>query len=293
MARYIMAGRLQAISFLVLFSVLALLLPPLTVLSNAAVALVTLRAGWQQGLILALAGAITLGLLTFLLESNPSAGFILGLVQWSPVVVIAAVLYRTVSWDWTLQTVLMIAAAGILLFHAVVPDSAGLWREVLEKSVKPLLEANQEQADSIEEWLSTFSHWMTGITAALFSVIWIASIIIARYWQAQLYNPGGFGEEFRELRLSRAAAIAVIVLVAVSIATHNKVAIEILMVGVAVFLFQGLSMIHALVKRFEVHPVALFVLYIMILSVPHYMAVLLAAFGIIDSFADFRTKLVK
>lgn len=293
MARYIMAGRLQAISFVVLFSVLALFMPPLSVFSNAAVALVTLRLGWQQGLLLAIVGTLALSLLTFLLEQNLNAGFLIGFIQWSPVVIIATVLYQTVSWTQALRAVLGIAAAGILLFHALIPDTASFWREVLGQSVKPLLEASNDPELDVEQWVMTVAQWMTGITAAVMSIIWVVSLIMARYWQAQLYNPGGFGEEFRELRLGRITAIIMLLVIAVSVVTQHKVAIEILMTGIAVFLFQGLSLVHAMVKRFEVHPVALFVLYIMLFTLPVHVAVLLAAFGIIDGFADFRTKLIK
>ena len=36
-------------------------------------------------------------------------------------------------------------------------------------------------------------------TAAMMSVL---CLLLARYWQAALYNPGGFGEEFRALQYS-------------------------------------------------------------------------------------------
>jgi hypothetical protein len=40
------------------------------------------------------------------------------------------------------------------------------------------------------------------------AVIALLSLLLGRYWQAALYNPGGFGGEFRELRLPTGAVIA-------------------------------------------------------------------------------------
>jgi hypothetical protein len=40
------------------------------------------------------------------------------------------------------------------------------------------------------------------------AVIALLSLMLGRYWQAALYNPGGFGEEFRALRLAKGAVLA-------------------------------------------------------------------------------------
>ena len=60
MAKFIMAGPLQAISFVLLFAVLSLVLPMLSLLSNAAIGLVSLRLGWQRGLSIAIPSAAIL-----------------------------------------------------------------------------------------------------------------------------------------------------------------------------------------------------------------------------------------
>lgn len=293
MAAFIMAGRLQAFSFIVLFSVLALFMPPLSLFSSAAIGLVTLRHGWQSGLLLALAGAVVLSLLTFLLEENINSGFLLGLTQWGPIVLIASILYKSASWRLTLQTVFMLAGSGVLLFHALVADEVIFWTDTLNKSIAPvLLDSNQPELD-IEELIQTVAQWMTGVIAFVMSIIWILSLLLARHWQAQLYNPDGFGSEFREIRLGKTPAIILLSLIAIAVAARQQLATELLMCGVAVFIFQGISLVHALVKRLELHLIILIMLYALLFVLPVHIALLLAAFGIIDSFADFREKLIK
>lgn len=56
MARFIMAGRLQAAGFVIIFA----LLPLFGLLANAVIALVTLRKNWQEGLLLTLIGSIAM-----------------------------------------------------------------------------------------------------------------------------------------------------------------------------------------------------------------------------------------
>ncbi len=51
----------------------------------------------------------------------------------------------------------------------------------------------------------------TAVTVQLFSVL---ALVLARYWQAALYNPGGFGREFRALKLPK-QTMAVLVAVMV------------------------------------------------------------------------------
>src|SRR5690606_23988565 len=43
---------------------------------------------------------------------------------------------------------------------------------------------------------------LTGLMAALLQIVSLLCLMLGRYWQSVLYNPGGFGLEFRALRLS-------------------------------------------------------------------------------------------
>ena len=288
-----MAGRLQAFSYIALFSVLAIFMPPLSLYSSAAVALVTLRQGWQTGLLLTLAAAALLGLLTFILESDMNNGFILGLIQWAPIVLIASILHRSISWRPTLQTVFILAGVGLLIFHALIPDVVTFWVEILNKSGVPaILKQNNPELD-IEPWLKTVAQSMTGMMALVISLSWCLSLLLARHWQAQLYNPGGFGEEFRNIHLGKTAAIIVLSLIAIAVITQQQLAVELVLCGVAVFMFQGLSLAHAAVKHFKLHSIVLIILYVLLFIMLKPIALLLAAFGIMDCFANFRDKLFK
>jgi len=290
MAGFIMAGRIQAAIFVIVSTLISLFMPPLVVFSNAAIALITLRKGWQQGVIYTLLATLTLVVVSLLLQQPASSGVIAGLTTWLPMVLIASALAITKSWSHTLLFTLIVSIAGVLLFHLLQPDAAAFWKPVLEQ-MKPLLQQAYQLSDSkLEEAINNAAGWMTGTFAAALAIIAIISLMIARNWQALLYNPGGFGEEFRQIRLGKQAAIALMVAIAIAVITGNQLVVEMIMVGLAIFMFQGLSVAHALVKQRNMSSGWLIGLYVFMFLLLVQMIVLLATFGIIDNFIDFRKK---
>lgn len=290
MAGFIMAGRIQAAIFVVLSTLVSVLIPPLIVFSNASIALITLRKGWQQGILYTLLATAILVILisTLLVDQKASSGLISGIATWLPMVLLASALAMTQSWAKTLQLTLLLGAGGVLLFHLTQPDANAFWRPILEK-MKPLLQQAYQLSDGkIDESLNNAASWMTGTFAAMLSIISIISLIIARNWQSMLYNPSGFGEEFRQIIIGKQAAIALLVGIAIAVVTTNQLIVELIMVGIAVFMFQGLSLAHALVKQRKMNSGWLVGLYVLMFLLLIQMIVLLATFGIIDNFVDFR-----
>ncbi len=290
MASFIMAGRIQAAFFIVISTLISLMLPPLIVFSNAAIALITLRRGWQQGIIYTLLATLTLVVVSITLQKTASGGLIAGVTTWLPMVLIASALAMTKSWSKTLLLTLILSAVGVILFHIVQPDAVAYWKPVLEQ-MKPLLQqAYQLDGGAIDEKINTVASWMTGTFAAALAIIAIVSLIIARNWQSMLYNPGGFGEEFRQIRIGKQAAVALIAGIVVAVLSRNQLIIELIMVGLAVFMFQGLSLAHAMINQREMSSRWLIGLYVLLFLLLIQMIVLLAAFAIIDNFVDFRKK---
>lgn len=290
MAGFIMAGRIQAAFFVVVSTLVSLMLPPMIVFSSAAIALITLRKGWQQGIIYSLLATATLMVISGLLQQDVSRGLLAGLVSWLPILFIASILATTNSWSKTLQLILLIAVVGVLLFHFLYPDAATFWVQLLEP-LKPLLKQSYQFGDAkIDESIKVASQWMTGTFAAAFALLTIVSLMIARNWQALLYNPGGFGEEFRQIRIGRQASIGLLIGIALAVFTNNQLITELIMVAIAIFMFQGLSLAHGLVKLRGMGTGWLIALYVLMFILLIQMIVLLATFGLIDNFVDFRQK---
>ena len=279
---------MQAAFFVIVSTIVSLLIPLMIVFSNAAIALITLRKGWQQGVVYTLLATATLAFIGIALKQQVSNGIVAGLAIWLPIVLITSTLAMTKSWSKTLQLTLILGASGILLFHLVYPDTETYWKAVLEP-MKPLLqEVYQLKGSNIDDILNDAARWMTGTFTAAFAVIAIISLIIARNWQARLYNPGGFGEEFRQIVIGKQFAIALLVGIAIAVITQSQLFVELILVGITVFMFQGLSLAHALVKQRDMNIRWLVGLYVLMLILLIHMIVLLATFAIIDNFVDFR-----
>lgn len=289
-----MAGPLQAISFVLLFAVLSLVLPMLSLLSNAAIGLVSLRLGWQRGLSIAIPSAAILAGISLIAGADPLQGFILSLVVWLPIVGLASILTKSVSWQWVLTTVFTVSVLGVGLFHLIVENPINFWQAQPEWQafVSLLTEMQMLPADleasTRQQILDGMAQILMGSLVLTADVLLVLSIIIARFWQAQLYNPGGFKQEWLALRVGQIPAIVMLGLIGLALFGGLPWAIDMVLAGLAVFIFQGLAMLHALAHANQWHNVWLIGIYILLAALTVHIAILLGTLGIVDSFADFR-----
>lgn len=289
MAAFIMTGPLQALGFILLFALLTSFLPLMSLLSNAAVALITLRLGWKRGFSLAFLASLVLAGLGFAMQGNLLASFVLSFI-WLPIIGLAVLLERGVAWSQLLRILFIAVAALIGLFHLSVGDPVAFWQDFISLSEKETRLLQEQFPDTDAEALITqASQYFVGAFALAFTITCILSLMIGRHWQAALYNPGGFREEMHQLRIGRWPAILLAVAIGIALLTRSPLATDIVLAGMAVYLFQGLAMVHSIHNRKQMHTGWLIGLYGMLIIVPH-LVLLVAAFGIIDSFADFRSQ---
>ena len=294
MGAFIMSGPIQALAFVVLFALLSMLLPMLGLLSNAAIGLVTLRLGWRRGLLIALAASVITGMASLFLQGNLLAVAGPDLLTWIMVIALSVLLTATASWKYILQAVLGLALTGLLLFHLNVADPGLFWKETLQSVIE--LKAVQDSLPDVDlqDLADKVASYMTGMFAAVVGLGLILSLMIARHWQAALYNPGGFQQELCELRLDRLTGLIMAALITLALLIGaSPMMMDIIMVGLGVFLFQGIALAHGVRAILQIHSGWMLALYLLLVLMPVQMGILLAAFGIIDSMADFRGFLAR
>ena len=217
-------------------------------------------------------------------------GPVLLLGLWLPVWGLAASLRRTVSLPRTVLLAGLFGAGLVLGFHAAVGDTTAWWSRVFEAFLGDGLQAaGAEQAEA----LAQVAGIMTGFVGAAFTLSVLGSLLLARWWQALLYNPGGFREEFHELRLGRNLGGVSVVLLAVTAALDGPaeaLARDMLFVAIVLHLLQGLAVVHALVRRTGSGIGWLAATYVLLLVAMPQTAVTLALAGFADSWADFRAR---
>lgn len=298
LATFILRGPSQAILAIVGTAVLAMMLPPLSVLSGAAIALITLRDGPRAGAIVMSGSTVFVMLLAYMSLGNVLPGAVFFAVLWLPLWVLGWVLRDTRSLALATAGAGMLGIVGVLAVYAMVGDVGAWWQQILMNLFEPAMAAGGPMADraTVEAILSDLSRIMTGIAAAGMSLNAVMSLYLARAWQAQLYNPGGFREEFHALRLGQGLALVSLVFIALSLLPLGVVghmAGEIVIVILSLYVLQGLALLHAIVAQRGLHVAWLVVTYLVVLFVMPHLIVMIAVAGLIDTWADFRQRLAK
>jgi hypothetical protein len=115
----------------------------------------------------------------------------------------------------------------------------------------------------------------------------ICLTMMARWWQALLYNPGGFRQEFHGLRLPPRLAMALAALFLAASFGVPVLAGWVLYFVMPLF-FAGLALVHGLVGLKKLSGLWLGAFYMLLLS--PVVAQLLTVAALFDSWYDFRSR---
>lgn len=290
LAAYIVRGRIQAGGIIGLFGALSILLPPLSYLSNAALSLVVLRQGVKEGLI-AMAGASLLcGVVSFVSLKSPILALALILAFWLPVLFGSHVLRATRSQTMLLISAIVVALVFSISMRVFMDDVEAFWQGVLSKVLVHAQGIDAEKQAILNTKLGAV---INGFVAAGLGTSVVVSTLLARWWQSKLYNPGGFGDEFRKIQLPQLIIVPVVVgiiatmLLNISIPPYGLV-LDAVLVGIMVLMFHGLSVVHFFAKKRSLNVGWLVGLYFFLLVASPYAISILALTGIFDSFFDYR-----
>lgn len=298
LAALIMRGRVYAMLIAAVFGVISLVLPPLqpltTTISGGVVALVALRLGAREALYVilgALAGVMTVAVPLF---GGPAAGVVLATIVWLPVMVLALVLRKTVSMALALQVAVLLASALVIGLHGLISDPAAWWGDMLENMIQQS-QLGKTGAGQMGQIMQRVAPYMTGIVASALMLSAVLGLVVGRWWQALLYNPGGFGAEFRALQLGSRTAYAGAAVLAISLFVGGKpgaVATDLLAGLVLIYSIQGLAVAHAIVFAVERSmrwlAWGLILVYVLLAILPPFVVVALAGIGFADSWLNFR-----
>lgn len=291
-----MRGRMEAITASSVCAALSLLLPPVSYLSGAVIALATLRNGVAEGAVVIAGSAILAGAFTWLVVATPYPVIAFAAITWLPVCLLAAVLRMTGSQGAALAVAAAMGAALALAFHLTLADPAAWWREVLDQAIgQRFATAGSGSGARIGELLDALAPAMTAFMGAAVVLGYVLTLLLARWWHAILDNPGGFAREFRELRIDPRVG-GVVGLIALAALVFNRasggLAADVLAPALTIYLFQGLAVAHGVVAGRSASIGWLVALYVLLALLPPHIGVLLACLGFIDTWVDFRARWV-
>jgi len=277
LAEFIMRGRWQALAVAVLGAGSLLF----GWLSAAAVALVTLRKGVGEGGWLVFWALLPAGLAAWMSGDIGSVVLLLGTFS------LAVVLRITVSLAMAVLASVVLGAAGgagLLLFSGEFLEQLVLiFSELIGN-----LEANLAEGGDVLTLDRPTPSQVAGILAAGNAVTAVLSLLLARYWQALLYNPGGFKAEFHRLRLPVGATLG-IGCVAVVIWLQEPWISGWALVWAVPLMFVGFALVHAWVAKTQRGSGSLVVFYVMWLFFDPAKG-LLMGLVMADALLDFRRR---
>ena len=284
-AAFIMAGRWRAVVLAALFALVGVYFLPMVIVSAAVVGLVLLRRGLGEGLLIAAGAALLTWGLFRLLPPRPGFPFPLAFALWLPLFPAALTLRRTLSQGSALMVLWLLMSGYVVAMHLITGDVVAFWRDWLARAV-----TNVKGATVYGFEAEGTLRLMNGLVAMFYTLCVTASLLLARWWQSILYHPGGFGEEFLRLRLPRWFVALVVAVVWGAGYVDRILMADLLLVGAAVYLFQGLAVLHALVAWHGASGLWMLPVYGLLLFLPQYSFLGVALLGMLDSLADFRAK---
>ena len=246
----------------------------------AIAALVTLRKGMAPAMPVIVAAAVPAGWWWTQGDPIPLATTLLALLM-------AIVLRSRMRWGEALILGSLAGAAMIQLGVFLPKADTALMLEQLRQSSSEVAAMLDELAAQGLDASRLAELVISGVTGLVVMLAAVACLALARSWQAGLYNPGGFREEFHALRLTPRELILLVVLV---IAGTLLGLPGIGMLAWIPLLMAGIGLTHGVVGRKGMNGLWLVAFYLLLITTwPMILIVLVVA--LIDTFADFRGRL--
>ncbi len=276
LASFIMRGRVQANAVAVLGNALPLITP-------ATIGLVALRKGFSEGGLICLWGLLPVFLTYFYSDSNQFF-VLLTACNFLNILLVCGILRYRGDWEMALVslviTSIILMGSLLLIFQQDFEVLVQRLKEVFEEASR---QTNIESLKIEKSSIAVFTTWTIVLNTFL-------GVVIARWWQSIIFNPGGFKEEFQGIRLNRKLLILIFSILVLSSAIFNQysnwayLSIFPLVVG-------GLSLFHWLVNKKNLGKVPIIFTYVFMVLFTPFVILILALLGTVDCFYNVRQKL--
>jgi hypothetical protein len=287
-AAYIMRGRLEAVLLASTLAMLSLLLTPLSLFSLGAVALVTLRKGAYEGLIVLGSSALAAAILATLIQVPYLFIVVFMVFFWLPVWLIAIVLREGRHISLAVEIAVLIGVVGVIAYYLIYADPASMWQQVLPRLTLP-----NAPVEDVKRMVDLLAPYMTGIAAASAVFSMLLGLFLGRWWQALLYNPGGFKQEFLGLKVQPRLAMVCLAIIGVAIVSSgaiSQIAWNTAILMYVMYTFIGTAVMHSVFSKMKVAQYAVPMFYITLISLFRVMLPIVALVGFSDTWLDLRNR---
>ena len=259
--------------------------------STALFGLVVLRKGGMEATkVLFFATLILIGV-GGVMSGNAPLGLVYGLLLWLPILPIALILRELGSLALAMEAAVALGATIVIGFYLIVDSPAALWKGILQNMTQALSANAPEGFDAANLLgaMDPFTHYMTGVIVADLILNLILGLLLARWLQAVLYYPGGFGREFLTLKLHPAMVYAGLICIVIGLVVKEGFVAElswnICVVFFVLFMLNGMSIVHAILAG---EGYWIVILYLALLFLAPWLLPPIALLGISDLWVNWR-----
>ena len=248
-------------------------LPLLGWVSLVVVALVCLRQGALAGSMVLIWAILPFSFQTYVV-GDPTVFSIFGIF------VLASLLRFTVSWEIVLLTLVFYSVIAGLLFDWMVLDKfMSVYSSYLENFEMPIVLTDAELRAIIADSV-----------ILLIAYGMIAMLLLARWCQASLYNPGGFQKEFHLIKLSPMLSGGILIALIASYSMSNIFGRWLPLLTLPIVI-ASLGFVHWLLASRGMSKRWVVFFYLTLVFFGHLVYPLLIFVGFMDSFLNLRYRL--
>ena len=287
-----MKGRSQSVLIVAVCALLSYLLPPFSLISVAALTLVTLRRGGGYGLQILAGALLATALLGQLTLGTPLVAISYLGVLWLPTWLLAMVLRSTLSFATTVEVAALLGVVAVIAIYALLGDPTLWWQSLLEVALVPFLGASSGVADiDVSGMIAELAPKMTSLMVAASLSNLLLGLVLGRVWQSRMYNPGGFQREFHALRLHRQPAAVGALLLAATLGTTHGIVADLEGTLLLLYAVAGLAVVHSVAARRSLNVMWLVGVYVVLMITAKEGLVALGLLGFTNVWFDLAERL--
>ncbi len=272
----------------VLALTVTLLLPIPQLTGGTIVVFLALAQGYRKIMNIVFFTALITAVTLLILGGSLSSILTLIFVAWLPALLAVVVLVKTQSLTLSLQMLMIVSFAFLLVISLFIPDLAVFWQPYLDVMAQLLresgmqLEAGLLTAD-ILTISAVFIFWL------IYSMVLLFGYSLYKRLPIETFEFG----QFKDLDFGRIIAIALAALTVIAFLIDSNWFQHTVFAVFAMFMMQGLAILHWLKDEGIVQPIIVAVVYIIFPILQIFLMVALAFIGYIDVWLGFRRRLKK
>lgn len=264
---------------------------PFMLMTTVTVAFVALCCG-RTMTVKAIVGSLVLVSFFSLIFSLGLPYLILALSLWLPMSVSAIVHRNYGNFCFSLLAIAVFVFLYLCLFRVSVESVDSFW---LGKVSNFLSKLPVNELNLTESEIALISSQVHLWSIVLFKLFLVGSLLVSRWYQSKMYNPGGFSKEFLSITFPKFFAIVLLLCLLINVseimpAEQSGIFGDVSILIMLLYFFQGLSVIHFRGREKNLAAGWFTALYFLILLLPQFVGLIIIVTGAMGSFVNLKNR---